>query len=447
VIYARSAHFVSLIGGGFARREIFPHKLVAIQKPYPDAKVLLEGRGLQQQDLEHGEFLQLNLYTTNFYGLPIELFIHPQINWHRQQLGQIGLIAAAGLWFRDSVATISTLQSDLCQQLYRHSALKHLCKTQVDTHFKYWYAILFNAILNFCIDFKITTIHSPTGQQVVSNTRKAIDPNLFYRIYDYPGKAYCCRKIWVGPAQYWEVPVHANLGRVTRLSEANSRSYVGGTIERICVFHDIEENVDTPISSAQCADNLGHMLQIERYFGLNATYNILGTLFTRKVDQIRASNPKHSIGFHSFNHDLADLTQLSQCRRVDLRVRGYRPPQSRITSELSDYNLTKLNFEWFACGARSLGYAGCHLENGIAKIPIHLDDYPLFLGKPYEQWESELLNCARATPFFSFGLHDCYAGKWLERYRDLLGKLAAIRSFATADEISDCMFLNGSASS
>ena len=74
------------------------------------------------------------------------------------------------------------------------------------------------------------------------------------------------------------------------------------------MFHDIEENVDTPISSAQCPDNLGHMLQIERYSGLNATYNILGTLFTRKVDQIRASNPKHSIGFHSFNHDLADLT-------------------------------------------------------------------------------------------------------------------------------------------
>jgi hypothetical protein len=221
---------------------------------------------------------------------------------------------------------------------------------------------------------------------------------------------------------------------------------VGGTIERICVFHDIEENVDTPISSAECVDNLVRMLQIERYSGLNATYNILGALFTRKVDQIRASNPKHSIGFHSFNHDLADLTQLSKCRRVDLRVRGYRPPQSRITSELSDYDLTKLNFEWFACGARSLGCAGRNLENGIVKIPIHLDDYSLFLGKPYEQWESELLNCARATPFFSLGLHDCYAGKWLEQYRDLLGKLAAIRSFATADEICDCMFLNGSAS-
>ena len=87
------------------------------------------------------------------------------------------------------------------------------------------------------------------------------------------------------------------------------------------------------------------------------------------------------------------------------------------------------------------------LKTASRRVPIHLDDYPLFLGKPYEQWESELLNCARVTPFFSFGLHDCYAGKWLEQYRDLLGKLAAIRSFATADEISDCMFLNGSASS
>ena len=442
-MYARSANFVSL--GGLARRTIFPHKVIAIQKPYPDAKVLLERRGLRRQDLEHGEFIQLNLYTTNLYGLPEELFVQPEINWHRQQLGQIGLIAAAGLWILDSIATITTLQSDLCQQLYRHSELKRLCKTQVDTHFKYWYAILFNAILNFCFDLKIATIHSPTGEQVVSNTRKAIEPSLFHRIYDYPNKAYFCRKVWVGPARYWEVPVHANVGRVARLSESKGSCYPGGTIEQICVFHDVEENIDTKISSAECADNVGRILQIEQCFGLNATYNILGTLFSRKIDQVRASNAKHSIGFHSFNHNLTDLTQLQECRRVDLRVRGYRPAQSRITSELSDYNLTRFNFEWFACGARSLGHTGCKLENGIAKIPIHLDDYPLFRGKPYEQWENELLSHARANPVFSFGLHDCYAGRWLARYRDLLSKLADIKSFATADEICDCMFLNGPA--
>jgi transposase len=74
-----------------------------------------------------------------------------------------------------------------------------------------------------------------------------------------------------------------------------------------------------------------------------------------------------------------------------------------------------------------------------------LDDYPLFRGKPYEQWENELLSHARANPVFSFGLHDCYAGRWLARYRDLLSKLADIKSFATADEICDCMFLNGPA--
>jgi hypothetical protein len=418
--------------------------VIAIQKSYPDSKLFLERRGIHRQDLERGKFLQLNLYTTEFYGLPEELFTHPEINWHRQQLGQTGLIAAAGLWICDSVATISLLQSDLCQQLYRHSELKRSCKTRVDMHFKYWYATLFNAILNFCIDFKVATLLCPTGQQVVSNTRKAIDPSLFYRIYDYPSKAYHCRKISVGPAEYWEVQVDANVGRVTRLAKTNSRPHPKSVLERICVFHDIEGNVDTAISSAECANNLTLMLQIEQSFGLSVTYNILGTLFNRKVDQVREFNPNHSIGFHSFNHDLADLAQLPKCRQVDLRVRGYRPPQSRMTSELSDYNLTKLNFEWLACGARSLGYADCRLVNGIAKIPIHFDDYSLFMGKPYEQWEGELLSYARATPFFSFGLHDCYAGKWLGHYRDLLGKLAGIGPFATADEICDSMFLNGS---
>ena len=184
------------------------------------------------------------------------------------------------------------------------------------------------------------------------------------------------------------------------------------------------------------------MLQIEKSFGFNATYDVLGTLFGRKKAEIHSINPYHSIGFHSFNHNLADLRQLPQCRGVDLRVRGYRPPQSRITSELTDYNLTRLNFEWFASGARSLGHADCRLENGIIKIPIDLDDYSLSLDKPYKQWEDELLCAARSKPFFGLGLHDCYAGRWLTCYPDLLDKLAAIGQFVSADEICDSIFLD-----
>lgn len=432
----------SFAGLGLARREIFPHTVIAVSKPYPDAQLLLERRGVSQRELECGRFYQLNLYTTDLYGLPDELFFHPEINWHGQQFGQKGLIAAAGLWVHGAVATISTLQSDLCQQLYRNARLRRSCKTNVETHFKYWYAVLFNAILDFCLDFDIAILQSPTGDQIVSNTRKRIRPDLFHRIYDYPSNAFQCRKISVGSARYWEIPIVDNRDRVVRLSLANGIACPQSARARICIFHDVEENVDTDISSAECADNLMRMLQVEKSFGINVTYNVLGTLFDRKKDEIRAVNPRHSIGFHSFNHNLADLAQLPQCRNIDLRVRGYRPPQSRITAELTDYGLTRLNFEWFACGVRSLGHANCKLVNGLVKIPIRVDDYSLFLGKPYDQWENELLSSQHATPFIAFGLHDCYAAKWLPRYADLLNKLATMGQLVTADEICDSMFLD-----
>ena len=109
------------------------------------------------------------------------------------------------------------------------------------------------------------------------------------------------------------------------------------------------------------------MLQIEKEFGLDATYDVLGSLLAQKKRKIQLSNPRHSIAFHSFNHRLDDLTQLHQCRNVDLRVRGYRPPRSTITAELTDYNLTFLNFEWLASSAYSLGFDRCKLENGLCQ--------------------------------------------------------------------------------
>src|SRR5262249_48645499 len=150
--------------------------------------------------------------------LPEELFSDPEINWHRQQFGQKGLVAAAGLWIRDSVATISALQSDLCQQLYRHSTLKAACKTRVEKRYRYWYAYLFNAVLDFCIELEISASLCARGDQFVANTRKPIRPDLFRRIYDYPRKEFCCRDISVGPTQYLEIPVEVNRGRVVRLA-------------------------------------------------------------------------------------------------------------------------------------------------------------------------------------------------------------------------------------
>jgi hypothetical protein len=96
-------------------------------------------------------------------------------------------------------------------------------------------------------------------------------------------------------------------------------------------------------------------------------------------------------------------------------VRGYRPPQSRITDELSDYNLARLNFEWFASSAGSLGHSKCVLRNGIVRIPIHMDDYALSTGQmSYEDWERGVLEIAHSKRFLAVGLHDCYGRYWLK---------------------------------
>ena len=393
--------------------------------------------------LETGSFLQINLYTTDFYDLPDELFWHPEINWHHQQLGMKGLIASAGLLIGESKATITTIQSDLCQQLYRHAHLARPYKTQVETHFKYWYAILFNAVLDFCLLRGLSVLYSPTGRQVVGNTKKPVVPNLFLRIYDYPGTRYVCRRTNLFGAEYWEIPVESNVSRVARLREEVSFQKRGHHERpKICIFHDVEENIDTTVSAAECSNNLDRMLRIERELCLDATYNVLGILLARKKEIIEASNPQHSIAFHSFNHHLDDLTQLRQCRDVDLRVRGYRPPRSNISAELTDYNLTFLNFEWLASSASSLGFDACKLENGLVKIPIDLDDYPLFTGAvDYEDWENDLLERAGTKKVFGFGLHDCYGGLWLENYPQLLNKLADIGDFVSADRVCDSVLL------
>jgi hypothetical protein len=435
--------FAGFAKKGFGRREVFDHYVIVIPKSYPDSQLLLERRGMSRKLLESGRFFQLNLYTTEIYDLPDELFLDPEVNWHGQQLGKKGLIAAAGLWIKDSTLIVTTLQSDLCQQLNRHARLKKLCKTQVETHFKYWYAILANAIMDFCLDYGLTVIYSPTGRQIVANTQKRIDPKLFLRIYDYPEREYSCRKTNRYGAEYWEIPVQDNVARVARLSRADT--YITQKKDAklaICIFHDIEEDVDTAISPAECARNLTCMLEIEKAHSIDATYDILGTLFNHKRQEIRSFNPRHSIAFHSFNHNLDNVTQLRRCRELDQRVRGYRPPKSKITSELSDYNLTLLNFEWFACASDSLGHTDCRLRNGLIRIPIHVDDYALFKGlKTYEQWEFELLEVARTNSVFGIGLHDCYAGLWLKHYPSLLEKLSAIGAFVSADELCDSTFL------
>src|SRR5678816_4931369 len=91
------------------------------------------------------------------------------------------------------------------------------------------------------------------------------------------------------------------------------------------------------------------------------------------------------------------LDQLSRCRLVDRRVRGFRPPQSRITAEWDDFNLVYRNFEWCGTSSQELGSLPA-LRDHLVKIPIKLDDFPLFKSAmPFSEWELSLIHISEPT--------------------------------------------------
>lgn len=205
----------------------------------------------------------------------------------------------------------------------------------------------------------------------------------------------------------------------------------------LCIIHDVEADIDTQVSKEECDRNLARILKIEARHEINATYNVLGLLYREKIGDILKSG-KHAIGFHSYDHNNSRPGQLEMVRTLDVEVKGYRPPNSRITPELTDQALVTHNFQWFASSSSSLHCNHPRVQNGVVKIPIGMDDWPLQSNQlTFERWRNHLLDQVARRDFFAFGLHDCYARHWLESYDDLLLSLKKQgATFKTCDEVS-----------
>jgi hypothetical protein len=235
------------------------------------------------------------------------------------------------------------------------------------------------------------------------------------------------------------VPVRDNVDRGVGLVPAGP-AVANGRGRTIVLFHDVEEDVSVAGDRATCRANLARMLEIESRRGIRLTYNVVGRLFRNDAPTILAGG--HALGFHSHDHVVEATDQLPRVRAVDLQVRGYRPPQSVLTEELSDYNLAFHNFEWLLNSARRFGFADPRLERGIAKIPVHLDDHPLHVGAMDERrWWLRLRELAARHDTVAVGLHDCYAHHWIERYDELLDALSALGQIVTCDALADRLFL------
>jgi hypothetical protein len=422
-----------------SERSWFPHRAYYIPKAGPDA-LLLASRmcGIRKPS----RLWEILLYANGplLDAFPDELFFDRDLVWHQQHFGVKGHIAYACLALKDSTLYGLNYVSDLVQRISR----RRNYKTHVENKFKSWPDLLLNAILNFAIEHKVSKFYSPRSHWVIQHadpSRPEVGPELFERVYD---RAVLRNYLATQRCNWWVIDVPANSSRVIPLALKEQSQRRPKTI---CICHDIERGLGHSGSEARFGQDvarvapqyLQRMLAVEQEREIRATYNVVGSI----LDEVRFEIERHGhcIAFHSYDH-IIRRRQLRRCRRVDYRIRGYRPAQSKLTIELRDRNLVYRNFDWLAIVASRIGTSVPIFQNGVVKIPILFDDYDLYKrGISYHSWEQEALSKIQAASFAAFGLHDCYAGYWLDSYSEFLDKLKALGEFKTMDEVASSMIL------
>jgi hypothetical protein len=431
------------VATGHLRRHFFAHRVVRLPKCGPDAFNLSRWMcGIE----EPAAMWELVLYADPELAaaFPPELFADDDLVWHQQQFGLPGQVATASVVLEGDTVHALTYVSDVVQRISRRR--EH--KTQVEKRFKGWVHMLANAVLCFAADQGATVVRSASAELARRHTDHSRDPlpEMFERVYDRTLLEMLAPR---RDGEWWVVDVAQARDRtVAPVMRTETRAR-----ERtICVSHDVERglghlDVDPGFARQAEADaprHLDAMRAVEAQAGVRATYCVVGALLDDLRPELEADG--HCLAFHSYDHQIDREDQLARCRSVDYRLKGYRPPRSQITPELTDHNLLARNFEWLASSPRSLGAAAPQLRNGIVRLPVALDDFPLHTGAAsYEQWETGLFELVADADFLAVGLHDCYADRWLDRYPRLLERLGESAVLRTLDEVAADVMLEASA--
>ncbi len=393
---ARQEEFVR---SGLKPRYFFAHKLYHLPKCAPDAY----GQGLRMCGrLQLEQHWQLLLYAdpAQIADLPGWLLFDDELLWHRQHFGKPGQIAWAAVLLDANELVCVAQQSDLVQRIGRVPEYK----SRVENRFRGWPRMLMNGILAFAAQRGVRTVRTPTSELAMRHTdpRRNLGETLFERVYDHPVARYGARE----DAGFWVIDVPGNrelLVMPEHVTESMEES------RTVCICHDLERGlghvgVDESLrahADASASSALERMLELEDRAGVRVTYNVVGSILPEVQDELASRG--HCIAFHSFDHSASTDTgpedQLTRCRQVDYRIKGYRPPRSLITRELSDMNLALHNFEWLASSPKSLEVEEPALRRRLVRLPIAWDDHPLYRGiLTYEQWERLLLRLvARAV--------------------------------------------------
>jgi peptidoglycan/xylan/chitin deacetylase (PgdA/CDA1 family) len=440
-----------LLAAGFRNRHVFPHRLYHLPKSGPDGFDLakrMRGRCTLEQLWELVLFADAELAGS----FPPELFFDPDVAWHQQHFGRAGQVAAAAVVLDGESLYSMAHHSDLVQRIGRRRAYK----TEVEKRFGGWHHMLLNGVLAFGVEHGVRRVHVPTADLAREHTDRArkVDRPLFDRVYDRAvTERFPARRI----DGWWEIDVGAARERIVM---PDLRVETAARERTICLCHDVEAGLghrETDPSLARAADDgfraaLTEMLAAEGEAGVRATYGVVGAL----LDDVRPEieNGGHCIAFHTYDHALGGQRagriavsshDLERCRRVDYRVKGYRPAPSRIT-RAADEKLVEHNFEWVASPSVSRATVLPVMRRRLARIPLAVDDVDLYKGRTdYARWEREALRRVEASGFAALRLHDCYAWHWLPHYRRFLDQLLERGRLQTVDEVAADLILASAA--
>ncbi len=425
----------SFVAAGYNPSFFFPHRVHWLPKCGPDG-LKLASRMCGVED--PGQLWQIVLYAMSpaTDEFPSEMFFDSDLLWHQQHFTRAGQVASVDLAVSGNTLFTMAHQSDLVQRIARRRPLK----TRVEKIFKGWHHLLLNAVGCFAAERGFAEIRVPMSRLAMKHTDRArtVQPELFERVYD---RAVRHRFSVTEAGDWWAIDVAKNRPAIVPMNRVEERLERGKTV---CIGHDIERgdghrDVDPDFARRADAESpaaLGRMLAMENDAGIRATYSVVG----RFLDEVRGTieGDGHCLAFHSYDHDLT-RDQLVACRKVDYRIKGYRPPQSRITDELAGDRLPWHNFEWLASSFR---FAVPRLENRLVKIPILLDDFPLHTGKlTYGAWHRRALDAIRTRDFVAVSLHDCYSAHWLPYYDQLLEDIKTLAHPRTKDEVAADLYI------
>jgi hypothetical protein len=424
------------VAKGHKRRRFFPHRVYHLPKCGPDGfQHALHMCGKDDPAMMR----QILLYAAPpvLAAFPMDFYFDDDLIWHRQQFGRPGQVGSANVVLEDATVYSMGHLSDLVQRISRRR--EH--KTKVSKHFRGWSHMLLNAVLGFADERGARRVCTPIAEMAMRHTdptrQASLGSELFERIYDWTvTDLFAARR----DGEWWIIDVAEALDRVLM---PERRTETRRHAKTICICHDIERGMghtEADPALARRAErtspgDLEEMLRIEAELGVRATYFVVGSLMSELRDGIESA--RHSLAFHSFDHRLDREDQLTRCRKVDYRIKGYRPPRSRMTAELSDRSLLFHNFEWLASSPRSLGTPVPEMRAGLVRLPIALDDFPMYARElPYELWERDALGRIAGSDFAAISFHDCYAPYWLPHYPSFLEKVRQMGELRTLDEVA-----------